>query len=52
LFSLYQTSGGGTIAQVTIDTTAALAIDLKAKWNEVSASDSVQILAAAVFIDG
>jgi hypothetical protein len=52
LFSLYQTSGGATPAQVTVDTTVALTIDLKAKWNEVNAADSVQILGAAVFIDG
>jgi hypothetical protein len=50
--SHYITSGGGTIAQVPVDTTAALAFDLQVTWGTASPSNTIQTMGASLYIDG
>jgi hypothetical protein len=51
--TLYFTSGlGSAIAQVTVDTTAALAVDLRATWSVADPLNSVRVLGAVVEILG
>jgi len=48
-----QGNNAGTAApsQVTINTTGSLAIDLQMQWSVASASDSIQLLGGAIYLD-